>query len=35
MRKLIRSLLNIVGYDVIKVNVHSDSKAKKIVAVSG
>ena len=33
MRKLIRSLLNIVGYDVIKVNVHSDSKAKKIVAV--
>lgn len=28
MRKLIRNLLNKVGYDIIKVNVHSDSKAK-------
>ena len=33
MRKLIRNLMNKVGYDVIKVNVHSDSKAKKISPV--
>jgi FkbM family methyltransferase len=33
MRKLIRNLLNKIGYDVVKVNVHSDSKAGKISKV--
>ncbi|MBS1753941.1 MAG: FkbM family methyltransferase [Bacteroidetes bacterium] len=33
MRKLIRSLMNKVGYDFIKVNVHSADKAKKTVPV--
>jgi FkbM family methyltransferase len=33
MRKMIRGLLNKIGYDIIKVNVHSDSKAGKIKKV--
>lgn len=33
MRKLIRNLLNKVGYDLVKVNVHDDSKAHKISKV--
>lgn len=33
MRKIIRRLLNKVGYDFIKVNVHSANKAKKIKQV--
>jgi len=33
MRKMIRDLLNKVGYDIIKINVHSDSKASKIKKV--
>ncbi len=33
MRKLIRKLLNTVGYDIIKVNVHSASKAKIVKQV--
>ena len=34
MRKLIRSILNVFGYDVVKVNVHSDKKRHKIKKVS-
>ncbi|MCW3087901.1 MAG: methyltransferase, FkbM family [Sediminibacterium sp.] len=34
MRKLIRNLLNKVGYDIVKVNVHSDSKAKQVKKVA-
>ncbi len=33
MRKMIRGLLNKIGYDVVKVNVHSESKAGKIKRV--
>jgi FkbM family methyltransferase len=33
MRKLIRKLLNTVGYDIVKVNVHSDKKASQIKKV--
>ena len=33
MRKMIREFLNKAGYDIIKVNVHSDSKAHKITPV--
>jgi FkbM family methyltransferase len=33
MRKKIRGLLNKIGYDIVKVNVQSDSKAGKIKAV--
>lgn len=33
MRKLIRTLLNKAGYDLVKVNVHDDSKAHKISKV--
>lgn len=33
MRQLIRNLLNKVGYDIVKVNVHSASKAHKISKV--
>lgn len=33
MRKLIRNLLNKAGYDLVKVNVHDDSKAHKISRV--
>ena len=33
MRKMIRDLLNKVGYDIIKINVHSDSKASAIKKV--
>jgi FkbM family methyltransferase len=33
MRKLIRQLLNKVGYDIVKVNVHSDDKVNKIKQV--
>lgn len=33
MRKMIRDLLNKVGYDIIKINVHSDSKASTIKKV--
>ncbi len=33
MRKIIRQLLNKAGYDIIKVNVHSDSKAGQIKKV--
>ncbi|MBV9988528.1 MAG: FkbM family methyltransferase [Chitinophagaceae bacterium] len=33
MRKLIRKLLNTVGYDIVKVNVHSDKKASQVKKV--
>lgn len=33
MRQMIRNVLNKVGYDIVKVNVHSDSKAHKISRV--
>ena len=33
MRQMIRNLLNKVGYDIVKVNVHSSSKAHKISKV--
>ncbi len=33
MRKIIRKFLNTAGYDIIKVNVHSDSKAAKVKKV--
>ena len=33
MRKLIRSILNVFGYDVVKVNVHSEKKKRKIKKV--
>ncbi|NCT95656.1 MAG: FkbM family methyltransferase [Chitinophagaceae bacterium] len=33
MRKMIRNLLNKVGYDIVKVNVHSDKKAGRIYPV--
>ena len=33
MRKMIRGILNKVGYDIVKVNVHSDNKAGKIKQV--
>lgn len=34
MRKLIRSLLNSIGYDIVKVNVHSDKKVNRIKKVT-
>jgi FkbM family methyltransferase len=34
MRKQIRNLLNKIGYDIVKVNVHSESKARKIRKVN-
>lgn len=34
MRKLIKSLLNIFGYDIVKVNVHSDKKVKQVKKVT-
>lgn len=33
MRKMIRNILNTLGYDIVKVNVHSDSKASQIKKV--
>lgn len=33
MRKFIRSILNVFGYDVVKVNVHSEQKKKRIKKV--
>jgi FkbM family methyltransferase len=33
MRKLIRNLMNKVGYDIVKVNVHSERKASKVSRV--
>jgi len=33
MRKMIRGLLNKIGYDIVKVNVHSENKAGKTKAV--
>jgi FkbM family methyltransferase len=33
MRKFIRKILNTVGYDITKVNVHSDKKAARVVKV--
>jgi FkbM family methyltransferase len=33
MRKFIRKILNTVGYDITKVNVHSDKKAGRVVKV--
>lgn len=34
MRKLIRSLLNTIGYDIVKVNVHSQKKVNRIKKVT-
>ncbi len=33
MRQLIRKFMNSLGYDIVKVNVHSDKKAHKIIKV--